>query len=112
MKNLILATLVTTSLLLSCGGKNSYEMEIFYSEGKTDGDTTMVSKKDKIVADSDSAAFVKAQQEFSDKMNKANGEKEVPVKFTLRNHDGVMVTQPGQQNAREVEKPMYPNQKP
>ena len=112
MKILIVATLLTTSVLLSCGGKNSYEMEIFYSEGKTDGDTTMVGKKDKIVADSDSAAFVKAQQEFSEKMNKSDGEKEVPVKFTLRDKDGVIITQPGQQKAREIEKPMYPNQKP
>ena len=112
MKNLFIAAVVSSFFLIACGGKNSYEMETFYSATKNAGDTATTSEKDNITAETDSAAFVKAQEKFNSQLNKSENDKGMPVKFTLRNHDGVIVTQPGQQATREAEKPMYPNQKP
>ncbi|MDO9373261.1 MAG: hypothetical protein V4725_03090 [Bacteroidota bacterium] len=111
MKNLFIVAVIASFFGVACGGKGSYEMETFYSNSQNNGDTTMVGEKDNISADSDSTAFLKAQEKFTSRQNDKS-DKGVPVKFTLRNHEGVIVTQPGQQQTREEEKRMYPNQKP
>ncbi len=112
MKNLIVILSFCAALLLSCTGKNSYELETFYSNNKTAGDTTLTSDKDNIHADSDSAAFFKAQEKFNSLKNDRDDDKGMPVKFTVRNSAGVIITDPGLHRTGEAEKRMYPNQKP
>jgi hypothetical protein len=64
MKKLSLLLSLSMLLLISCGGGNSYTMETYYSEKKGAGDTTMVTEKDNISADTDSAAYMKAQEKL------------------------------------------------
>ncbi|MEO6720660.1 MAG: hypothetical protein ABIN67_09840 [Ferruginibacter sp.] len=110
MKKLTVLFSLAVAMLCSCGGGNTYTLETFYSS-KSDGDTTMVTEKDNIYADSDSAAFVKAQDKFNSLMAKSGDKHGMPVKFTLRDHDGVVIVPPGMDSAG-VEKQMYPAQKP
>ena len=112
MKNFLVIISFFAITLISCNGKNSYTFEAFYSENKNNGDTMMVSKKDNITADNDSIAFMKAQEKFNELMAKSGDDNGLPVKFTLRDNKGVIITEPGLQKSREMEKPMYPNQKP
>ena len=111
MKKLTVISSLVVTMLCSCGGENTYTLETFYSNNKSDGDTTMVTEKDNIHADSDSAAFVKAQDKFNSLMAKSGDEHGMPVKFTVRDHDGVIIVQPGLDSGN-VEKQMYPAQKP
>ncbi|MEO5893420.1 MAG: hypothetical protein ABIQ31_24420, partial [Ferruginibacter sp.] len=97
-------------LLLSCSGKNTYTIETFYSSNKNTGDTTLTSKKDNITADTDSAAYVKANDQFNKLTSKSGDNNGMPVKFTIRNHEGVIVIAPGQDSTQQ-DRNMYPNQK-
>jgi len=103
--------LFSAVMLVSCGGKDSYTVETFYSNNKGNGDTTLVTEKDNISAESDSAAYAKAQDKFNSLMGKSGDKNGMPVKFTVRDHDGVIVAGPGL-DTNQVEKQMYPNQKP
>jgi len=96
--------------LFSCSGKNSYTLETFYKNNSGNGDTTLISDKDNISADNDSTAFVKAQDKFNDSKAKRDDKHGEPVKFTLRNHDGVVITSPRQDTTQE-NTTAYPNQK-
>lgn len=111
MKKLSILVSLPVLLLISCGGGNTYTMETYYSDSKGTGDTTMVTEKDNISADTDSAAYMKAQEKFNALMAKSGDKHGLPVKFTVRNNDGNFVVAPGMDTAR-VEKQMYPNQKP
>jgi len=97
-------------LLFSCSGKNSYTLETFYKSNSGNGDTTLISDKDNISADNDSTAFVKAQDKFDDSKAKRDNKHGEPVKFTLRNHDGVVITSP-RQDTTQTNTIAYPNQK-
>jgi len=95
--------------LFSCSGKNSYTLETFYKSNGGNGDTSLISDKDNISADNDSTAFIKAQDKFNGL--KAKPDKHgTPVKFTLRNHNGVVVISPRQDTTQE-NTTAYPNQK-
>jgi len=96
--------------LFSCSGKNSYTLETFYKNNGANGDTTLVSDKDNISADNDSTAFIKAQDKFNGLKSKPDNNHGEPVKFTLRNHDGVVITSPRQDTTQE-NTTAYPNQK-
>lgn len=110
MKKLIGLLSLAVAMFCSCGGGNTYTLETFYSSN-SDGDTTMVTEKDNIHADTDSAAFVKAQDKFNSLMATSGDKHGMPVKFTLRDHDGVIIVRPGIDSAG-VEKQTYPAQKP
>lgn len=112
MKKILMLLPVSFALLLiSCNSGDSYKMETFYSNDKGDGDTTMTSKTNTIYAATDSIAWLKAQDEFNSTKSKANTEDGLPVKFTLRNKNDVIVAGPGDLNP-QVKELMYPNQKP
>lgn len=112
MKKLLVLLFLPILLMVSCTNSNTYTMETFYNENKGSSDTTLVGEKDNISAGSDSAAFIKAQEKFNDLVSKSGVDKDVPLKFTLRDKDGVIITGPGQAKTQQVEKEMYPNQKP
>ncbi len=84
-------------------------METFYSKDKSNGDTTMVGKESSFHAESDSIAYLTAQEKFDAMLGKQGGENDLPVKFTLRNKNGVIVANPAQKRENEL---MYPNQHP
>jgi hypothetical protein len=111
MKKLLILLSVPLLLLFSCGGKNTYTMETFYSSNKDDSDTTLTSEKDNISADTDSVALVKAQEKYNALLGKEGDKHGMPVKFTLRDHNGVIVVRP-EHDSMQVEKQMYPAQKP
>lgn len=112
MKNFLVLISLSAALLVSCTGGNSYELETFYSKDKAGGDSTLTSDKDNIHADSDSAAFIKAQEKFNSLKSDPDDDKGMPVKFTVRNSAGVIITEPGLHRTGEAGKQMYPNQKP
>ena len=70
----------------------------------------MISDKDDISADNDSTAFVKAQDKFNELKAKPNDKHGEAIKFTLRNHDGVVIISP-RQDTTQVNTNAYPNQK-
>ncbi|CAN5631179.1 hypothetical protein BH11BAC3_BH11BAC3_08130 [soil metagenome] len=110
-KVLMLLSVVFLLLLISCNSGESYKMETFYSNDKGNGDTTMIGKTSTIRAASDSLAWVKAEEAFNATKSKADNKDGMPVKFTLRDKDDVIVAGPDGLNPplREL---MYPNQTP
>ncbi len=111
MKKLLVLLSFPTIVLVSCSGKNTYTVETFYTNNNgKNGDTLLVSNKDNLSADNDSTAFVKAQAKFNTLMSKSGDKHGLPVKFTVRNHDGVIVVAPGQ-SIMQQDRNMYPNQK-
>lgn len=86
-------------------------METFYSNNKGDGDTTMTSKTNTIKAATDSLAWLKAQDAFNSTKSNADDKDGMPVKFTLRDKDDVIVAGPAGIDPK-VKELMYPNQKP
>jgi hypothetical protein len=111
MKKLSILLSVPIIILFSCAGKNTYTLETFYSTNKDNGDTAMVTEKDNVYADSDSAALSKAHQKYNSLLKNSGDKHGMPVKFTLRNHEGVIVVDP-ELDSLQVEKQMYPAQKP
>jgi len=99
-----------TVFLFSCSGQHSYTLETFYKNDGGNGDTTLTSDKNNISADNDSSAFIKAQDKFNDLKAKPDEKRGAPVKFTLRNHDGVIIISPRQDTTQE-NTTAYPNQK-
>lgn len=112
MKKIITLLSLVSVLLISCTGGNSYTMETFYNENKSADDTTLISENDVIKAESDSAAFIKAQEKYNELMSATGNKKGMPVKFIVRNSDDVIITGPGLGKTHQIEKEMYPNQKP
>ena len=110
MKKLPGFLVFATVLLFSCSGKHSYTLETFYQNNSSGGDTTLTSDKNDISADNDSTAFIKAQDKFNQLKAKPDEKRGAPVRFTLRNHDGVVVTSPRQDTTQENTN-AYPNQK-
>lgn len=98
-------------VFMSCNSGESYKMETFYSNNKGDGDTTMTSKTNTITAVTDSIAWLKAEEAFNSTKSKSDDKDGMPVKFTLRDKNDVIVEGPGGISPQDKEL-MYPNQTP
>ncbi|MEJ7589328.1 MAG: hypothetical protein WKI04_17365 [Ferruginibacter sp.] len=109
MKKLSLLLSFAIVSLLSCSGDKTYTVETYYKNNNGGADTSLTSEKDKISADSDSAAYINAQEKFNGLAAKAGDKKGTPVKFTIRDKEGVIVIAPG--NATKQDPNSYPNQR-
>ena len=109
MKKIMMPVAVAVLFFISCKG-NSYTMETTYKATKTNGDSTMTTRNQSISADSDSLAYIKANEEFNKLPAKENSDG-MPFKFLVKNSKGVVVPAPGIDTSADNNKLMYPNQK-
>lgn len=76
-------------------------------------DTSLTNKTISFDAASDSVAYLKGQNDFSEaKAKQSDDNKGLPVKFIVRNDKGNVVLPPGSFKLQELEETLYPNQKP